>query len=773
MSTRYVGQPVKRREDPRLITGAGRYVDDLQLPGMLHAAFVRSLEAHARITDIDASFAVESPGVVGVFTAADLGMDRPTPNVYPAPIIAESKQASALASDEVRYVGEAIAVVVAETADQAADAAGLVFVTLESLDPVVDHETAMNPAAPLVHLDRPDNRVATLRAGFGDMDAAVAEADHVVEVTIRQHRGVVASMEPRGVVARDDPALGELVVWSSTQAPHPVRTRISEYLGIPIHQIRVVAPDVGGGFGPKAGVYAEEYIIPALARRLGRPVKWIESRREHFTTTYQQRDQTCHMTAAVDSEGRLLGVRARIVHDNGAYVPYGLVLPMTGVQLMNGPYALESLDVEVDVVYTNKPPTTPIRGAGRPYAVFAVERLVDAVADELGLDRVEIRRRNFIQPEQFPYELGLKARTGRPVTYDSGDYEAALDAAVTTAEVAAFEERRAEARSRGKLRGMGVASYVEDTGLGPFEGARVEILPSGDVLIETAAASQGQGHETVFSQIVADHLGVAMDRVVIRAADTSMYGHGLSTVASRTAITAGSSVHLAAEEVAAMVRDLAAERLEARSEDIVLAGGRASVVGQPDAHVELADLAATMQGTAATPLPGGRTNPGLAADSAFQVSGPAFTFGSHIAEVEVDPDTGFVEVITYTVAHDCGNLINPMIVDGQIDGGVAHGLGNALYEQLAYDEFGQPLVTTFVDYRLMSADTMPELRKVHTITPAPFNPLGVKGAGEGGTIPAAAAVAAAVDDALSDSGVFVDHHPIRPEAVFRMLRRSE
>jgi carbon-monoxide dehydrogenase large subunit len=772
MTAPYVGRPVRRLEDPRLITGQGKFVDDLAPPGLLHAAFVRSFEAHARIEDIDIDDAVASPGVVGVFTAADLGVERPMLNSYPAPFLVDSVQAPPLASDEVCYVGEPIAVVVAETKEQAVDAAGMVFVTLGSLPVIVDHERALDEGAPPAHAHLSDNLVTRLAASFGDMDAAMSEASTVVELTLRQHRGIVASMEPRGVVAHDDPSVGELVVWSSTQAPHPLRTKLSRYLDIPLHEIRVIAPDVGGGFGPKAGVYAEEYVVAALARRLGRPVKWIESRREHFTTTYQQRDQTYHMEAAVTSTGRILGLKARVAHDNGAYVPYGVVLPMTGLQLMNGPYALDALDVAIDVVYTNKPPTTPIRGAGRPYAVFAVERLVDAVADELGLDRTEVRRTNFIQPEDFPYELGLTARTGKPVTYDSGDYETALDMALRAADVDGFAARKEASRAQGKLRGLGLASYVEDTGLGPFEGARVEVMPSGQILVETAAASQGQGHDTIFAQICADQLGVDLNEVVVRSADTSVYGHGLSTVASRTAITAGSSVHLAATEVAAMVRDLAAEHLEARSEDLVLADGRASVVGQPDVFVTLADLSQSMQGTAATPLPGGRTNPGLSADAAFQITGPAFTFGTHVAEVEVDPETGFVDVVTYTVAHDCGTLLNPMIVDGQIDGGVAHGLGNALLERLAYDESGQPLVTTFVDYRIMSAASMPELRKVHSITPAPGNPLGVKGAGEGGTIPAAPAIASAVDDALREYGVFVDRHPVTPETVFEMIKAA-
>ena len=765
----YLGRPVRRLEDPRLVRGNGRYVDDLNPTGLLHAVFVRSPEAHARILGVDTTEAIDAPGVVGVFSASDLDLDRATPNLYPAPPIAGSYQAQALASDEVCHVGEPIVVVVAESVRQAVDAAELVYVDFEPLEPIVDHERALDPDAPKAHAGSDDNLVTQIETGFGDIDATFAAADSVVEISLRQHRGACASMEPRGVLAKPDEASDDLTVWSSTQSPYPLRILLSDHLGIPQDSLRVVAPDVGGGFGPKAAIYAEEYVVTQLARRLGRPVKWIETRREHFLTTLQQRDQTYELAAAVTSDGRITGVKARIIHDNGAYVPYGLILAMTGVQLFNGPYRFEALDLSMDVVYTNKPPTNPIRGAGRPYTVFALERLVDAVADHLGLDRVEIRRKNFVPKDAFPYQPGILARDGNPVTYDSGDYELALDGALETAEVAGFSERRSAAEARGKLRGIGVVSYVEDTGLGPFEGARVEVLASGEVLVETGAASQGQGHATVFAQICSDALGVKPEQVTVRSADTGRYGYGISTAASRTAVTAGSSVHLAAAEVADLAKQLAGEHLEASPLDLVLADGMVSVAGQPGAEVSLAELAVSMRGTAAKPLPGSRVNPGLAADAAFQLPGPSFAFGTHIAEVEVDPDTGLVDVVVYTVAHDCGTVLNPMIVDGQIDGGVAHGLGNALSERLVFDDQGQPLTTTFMDYRIMAATEMPELRKVHTVTPSPLNPLGVKGAGEGGTLPVAAAVASAVDDALRAHGVFVDHHPLSTEAVREMI----
>jgi carbon-monoxide dehydrogenase large subunit len=765
-----IGAPLRRFEDPRLIQGQGRYVDDIVRPDTHYAVFVRSPEAHARIVGIEVDEAIGMPGVIGVFTGTDLGLTRRMPNLFPAPLVAGSKQGFALALDEVAYVGEVVVVVVARTRRQAVDAAELVFVDYEPLPPVVDHLTALAPDTPMAHSDLDSNLVATMHATYGDVDAAFTAASRVVEIDVHQHRGACASMEPRGVVATVDDLFGQLVVWSSTQSPFPLRTHLVEFLGLEGDKVRVIAPDVGGGFGPKAGLYAEEYVVAALTLKLGVPVKWIETRREHFVATLQQRDQSQAYQVAVDGDGRILGLRGQIIHDNGAYVPYGLVLPSTGLQLTPGPYVVPTMDVKLEVVYTNKTPTSPIRGAGRPYATFAIERVMDAIARETGIDRAEVRRRNFIPAGEFPYEREIKSRDGSPVTVDSGDYELALDSALAVVE--GFAARRAHSEASGKLRGLGIASYTEDTGLGPFEGARVEVLPSGDVVIDTGAASQGQGHATVFAQLVADELGVDPSRIRTRAADTAHYGYGIATVASRTAVTAGSSVHLAAREVADLARTLAAEHLEASEADLILEGGMVKVVGQPGAEVSLGALAATMQGTGARALPGGRQMPGLAADRAFQMDKPAFAFGTHVAEVEIDPETGMIDVVHYVVAHDCGVVLNSMIVDGQIDGGVAHGLGNALSERVAFTDQGQPVATTFMDYRIMSAVEMPPITKRHTVTPSPFNPLGVKGAGEGGTIPAAATIVSAVEDALRPYGVVINRYPITPEMVFGLIEGS-
>ncbi len=445
---------------------------------------------------------------------------------------------------------------------------------------------------------------------------------------------------------------------------------------------------------------------------------------------------------------------------------------MTTLRLMSGPYVVPALDARIDVVFTNATPTAAIRGAGRPNATFAIERVVDAIARELGLDRAEVRRRNFIQPDAFPYQVDILGSDGRQVSYDGGDYPAALEAALEAADLDGFEERRAASAAAGRLRGFGIASYVEDTGLGPYEGVRMEVLTTGEVLIETGSGAQGQGHATVFAQICAEHLGVSPDKVRVRGGDTGRYGHGIGTVASRTGVTAASVINVAAEDLAATIKDLAAQKLEASAHDIVLVDGVAMVVGQPGTEIPLGDLASGLQPKAGGSLPPGQQKPGLSVERVLPFAGLAYTYGTHVAEVEVDAETGHVSVANYVVVHDCGTILNPMIVDGQIDGGVAHGLGNALMERVQFTEDGQPLTTSFMDYRVMTAADMPPLVKIHTETPSPTNPLGAKGAGEGGTIPAAAAVVSAVEHALDARGVVLNHHPVSSEWVYRALNEA-
>jgi carbon-monoxide dehydrogenase large subunit len=752
-----IGSPLRRVEDPRLITGRGRYVDDIRLPGTLHAVFVRSPLAHALVRSIDTAEAAHSAGVVGVWTSADLRLDRPMPSSHPHPAVGDAHRAEPIVTREVCYAGQAVAVIVAESAAAAVDAAEQVWVDYESLPAVADLRAAAGGATP-VHQGDSTNLVTRLHTRFGDADRAFDDADVVLGVELLQHRGAGASMETRGVLAHRQGH--RTTVWSSTQSAYPLQRLLAEYFGI---DVRVIAPDVGGGFGPKGAIYAEEYAITALAGVLDAPVKWIETRREHLQTTHQQRDMISTLEVAAAADGTLLGLRGRILMDNGAYVPYGITLPMTGIQLIQGPYTLAAMDISTDMIYTNAVPTSPIRGAARPNAIFMIERVIDAVADRLGLDRAEIRRRNFIPADRFPYQFPLPARYGGMITYDSGDYHATLEAALELSDREGFDERRRAAATEGRRLGMGIAAYVEDTGLGPHEKAIVRLDDDGRVEVVVGTGSQGQGHATVFSQIAADALGVHPYDVIVRTADTDLGGTGGSTVASRTAVTAGSSTHAAAGALALMLRRLAAEELEAGVDDLVLEDGFVKVRGQPGAAIPFARLkaAAVERGEDAV------------AEAAVPASRPPYAFGCHVAEVEVDAETGMVTVHRYSVAHDCGTILNQMIVDGQIDGGVAHGISNALYERVVYSEDGQPLTTSFMDFRIPTAMEMPHLSKVHTVTPAVDYPLGAKGAGEGGTIPAAAAIVSAVEDALSEFGVRIDRYPLIPSVVRRIVEDAQ
>jgi carbon-monoxide dehydrogenase large subunit len=766
MGVRYFGAAVPRIEDPELVSGRGRYLDDIELPGMVHAAFVRAAPAHARIRGIDVTAAAALPGVVAVLTAADLGVaGKPTPQFAPSPLIAQNRTQHVLASDAVHYAGEAIAIVVAHGRAIAEDGASLVVVDYAPLPAVADLATALDKGAPIAHEGAPDNRAAALRAKFGDIDQVFGHAAHVVRERITQHRGGCHAMECRGVIGADDPITRQLVVWSSTQAPYMVRRLLAQFMGTEESRIRVIAPQVGGGFGPKAGVYPEEFAIALAAKKLGRPVKWVEDRREHFLATTQQRDQIWDLEVAADANGRMLGIRGRCLHDNGAYLPYGLILPFTSIGPFPGPYALAALDVALDVVFTNKVPTTPIRGAGRPNVAFVLERLADAVARALKIDRAEVRRQSFVRNDQFPYATGMKARDGSPVAYDSGDYHGCLNTAL--ARFADFPARQAAARRQGRYLGLGMASYVEDTGIGPYEGAQVTVEPNGRVVITTGAAAQGQGQATIFAQIAADILAVPIEHVSVISADTGQFPRGIGTIGSRIAVRGGSSVHLAATRVKEKALHVAAEMLEASEADLALDDGRVRVAGT-DRAVSLGDIALRLAGFSGVTMPKD-VEPGLSAEGYFQGGGLAFASGSNVCEVEVDPATGEVKILRYVVAHDCGRLINPLLVDGQIRGGVVHGVGNALHEHMVFDADAQPMTTNYGDYLLPVATDMPPIEIVHIETPSPHNPIGVKGAGEGGTIPATACVISGIEDALSPLGVTLGEQPVSPQRLVGLI----
>ena len=765
------GASVKRKEDPAFLTGKGRYVDDIHLPGMLHAAFVRSPYAHARIGRIDKKAALALPAVHTVLTYADLpeSVRRQTlPLLMPHPAIRQPFMPYALAKDEACYAGEPVACVIAESRYVAEDAAQLVEVEYEPLPAVNDCRAALEPGAPLAHVGAETNVAARFPIKVGDADRAFTAAAHVFREKIYQHRGGAFFMECRGAVACYEAAVDSYVLYVSSQGSHRIKRCMLDMFELGDHQVRVVAPDVGGGFGPK-GSYYPEYVNVAVASRLtGRPVKWIEDRRENFLATHQERDQYWDVEIAVDADGKILGVRGQLIHETGAYLPMGIVLPWITATTVPGPYVIPNFKLDVVSVLTNKIQTTPVRGAGRPEAVVTMERLMDRVARELKLDRAEVRRRNFIQPEQMPYKVGIIFRDGRPVTYDSGDYPACQAAALKAADYEGFAQRQAEARKSARYLGIGVSNAVEATGLGPYEGATVRVATSGKIVVYTGATPQGQSHKTTLAQIAAGELGVDYNDVAVVTSDTATISLGIGSFAARTAVNAGSSVHLAAKEVAEKAKKIAAGMMECMEDDLELAEGYVRLKSAPDVRKSLREIAVKSVGMLGFSMVGGFP-PGLEHTAYFTPDQSVYSNGTHVAEVEVDIETGAAKIIRYTVAHDCGRVINPMIVDGQVVGGVAHGVGNALFERMVYDDNGQPLSTNFGEYLLPLATDVPHVDLVHLETPSPLNPLGMKGAGEGGTIPAIAAIISAVENALAPFNVTLTEAPISPQRIVELL----
>jgi aerobic carbon-monoxide dehydrogenase large subunit len=774
MGAKHFGARVTRLEDPALVAGRGRFVDDVKLPGMLHACFVRSPHAHAKLRGCDARAALIMPGVHAVMTADDLPepmRDTPLPLLLPNPALTTPRTQTALAHGEVCYVGQAVAVVVADTRYIAEDAAAALVVHYEALPAVADCRAAAEQGGPCAHGDLTTNVASTFSLAYGDTDAAFADAAHVFREELWQHRGGGMAIETRAVLAHHEPVSDLLTVWSGTQTPHIGRRMLADLSGRDLQSIRMIAPDVGGGFGPKAIFYPEEAVIPAAALKLGRAVKWIEDRREHFLCATQERDQYWDIAIAVDDEAKILGLRGRMVHDTGAYVPWGIVMPYIAASTVPGPYVVPSYQLETVVVLTNKVPTTPVRGAGRPQAVFAMERLLDRVAHELKIDRAEVRRRNLIQPEQMPYEVGLMFRDGKPLVYDSGDYPRGQDKALALAEYDDFRDRQKAALEQGRFIGIGLANYVEGTGLGPFEGVTVRVLPSGKVAVATGATSQGQGTRTTLSQIVAEAVGCRLDDVVMTVGDTAAISQGVGAFASRQAVNAGSSAHVAGQAVRQQLIALAARALGVSETDVDLEDGVATAQRGNKPSITFGDLARLAQGIPGVSLPVGQSA-GIEHTAYYTPTQAAYCSGTHVAEVQVDAMTGGVKVIRYTVAHDSGRVINPLIVDGQVQGGVAHGIGNALLEWMQYDANAQPLTTSFADYMLPMATDVPTCTIAHIETVNPLNPLGVKGAGEGGTIPAPAAIVAAIEDALAPFGVRFAETPLTPERIVATLRAA-
>jgi carbon-monoxide dehydrogenase large subunit len=774
MSAKFFGARVARLEDPVLLTGRGRFVGDMVLPGMLHACFVRSPHAHARIASIDASAACAMPAVRTVLTAHDLPAHMATkqiPMLVPHPAITAPRTQLALARNEVCFVGEPIAVAVAENRYAAEDAAGAVKIDFELLPAASDCRDAIAPGAARVHSDLAGNIAATVAMSYGDVDAAFANAAHAFEQQMFLHRGAAMSLEGRAVLASYDAGADLLSVWSATQTPHLARATLADLFERDLESIRVIAPFVGGGFGTKAPFYPEEAVIPAVAMKLGRPVTWQEDRREHFISATQERDQHWNVAIAVDGSGKILGLRGSILHDTGAYLPWGIIAPYIAATTFPGPYVVPSYRIELTVALTNRVPTTVVRGAGRPQAVFAMERLMDRVARELELDPAQVRAQNMIQPQQMPYAVGLVFRDGKPLVYASGDFPKSQRRALALADYDGFRARQQRARTEGRYIGMGIGNYVEGTGLGPFEGVTVRVLPNGKVAIATGATTQGQGTATTLAQIVADEVGCSMADIVMTAGDTAAISQGVGAFASRQAINAGSSARMAGSKVREQIVALAARVLGVPAEEIDVGDGHATARGGNKPSIALGELARLAQGVPGFSFAAGQT-PGLESTAYFAPPQASYCNGTHMAEVEVDPFTGGVTILNYAVAHDSGNIINPLIVDGQVQGGVAHGIGNALFEWMRYDADAQPLTATFQDYLLPAAPNVPALRIEHVETPNPLNPLGVKGAGEGGTIPAPAAIIGAIEDALSPFGVRLTDMPLTPDHIVGALRRA-
>jgi CO/xanthine dehydrogenase Mo-binding subunit len=798
VTTKLFGQRVKRSEDPRLVTGNGRYLDDLGHDA-LEVAFVRSPHAHARITDVDVSGALDIDGLVAIYTYEDLVADEstqmsdPLPLLIPHPTLTHGRTPYALANREVNHVGEAIVMVVATNRYVAEDAVAQIHVDYDVLPAVVGVATARD-ADHLVHEDVPGNVAAVMVQQTGDADAAVDAAPHSLELDLSIERSASMPMEGKGVLARWDADDSSLLMHTSTQTSTSVRQAVAAKLALPVDRVEVVTPDVGGGFGVKiVHPWPEEVLVPWAARRLGQAVKWTEDRREHFVSSAHERGQLHQVRVGYDDDGRLLGLSVRFWHDHGAYIPYGLIVPIiTSTQLL-GPYKPGVYRVEFASLYTNTVIVTPYRGAGRPQGCFVMERVMDAIAQDLGIDRAVVRERNFIRPDEMPYDQGLVFQDGRALAYDSGDFPASLDKLRKLVGWDDFEAFREQAEAEGRRVGIGLACYVEGTGVGPYEGGHIRVESDGSVVVSTGLTSQGQGHQTMLAQIVADELGVPFERIRVTTGDTRRFKYAVGTFASRTAVMSGSAVAMTARQVREKTLRIAADALEASPDDLEIVEGQVRVKGAPTAatntSIDLGTVAvlsnplryafddatkkATQFASAADPskppiTPGDA--PGLEGTDYYSPTQSTFANGMHAVVVETDPDTAEIKILRYCVVHDCGTIINPMIVEGQIHGGVAQGVGGALYERMEYAADGQLLNASYMDFLMPYATEVPTVEIDHLETPSPLNPLGVKGAGEAGVIPGSAAIASAIEDA---EGITIRRMPISPSELFHLRQEQE
>ncbi len=769
-----VGARELRPRDADFLRGRASYLDDLDVPGLNHVAFVRSTQAHAMIRHIETAAAAAVADVRAVLTLSDLAPVATSPRM---PLIAAPGKATTpatpfiLADKEVAFVGEIVAMVVAASRYAAEDAASLVEIEYEPLPVVADLQGAIEPGANTVRSELSTNVLATYRVEYGDTEAAFSGDALVFSDVIKLHRGGGHPMEGRGIVVEPRSRDGSLTVWASTQMPNDLQQAIIAATATNDDRVRVISPDIGGGFGPKYCVYPEEIAVACAAKLLDCPLKWVEDRREHFLGAIQERDQHWAVDIAVGRDGKLRGVRGHMIHDQGAYTFKAANLPYNSATAVPGPYLLPAYCMDVTVAFTNKAPVSSVRGAGYPQAAFVMERLMDRAADELGLDRARFRADNLIPASKMPYSKPLKARSGAGIVYDSGDYPAAQEKVLAAADWAGFAARRDAAAKRGRHLGIGIANAVKGTGRGPFETGIVRVAASGQVSVYTGACEMGQGLTTALAQICAEELGVEPAAINIVTGDTVASPLGLGGFASRQLVTAGSSVLLASRAVAAKAKRLASHMLETAEADLELRNGRVEIKGVPGRGVALGELARVLRGAPGYAFPEGLT-PGLEASEAWQTGPLAYANTTHVAEVEVDIETGGVEILRYVALQDSGTLINPLLVEGQLIGGIAHGIGNALYESMRYDAAGQPQTTTLADYLIASSGEVPRVETIFTQSPSPNNPLGAKGAGEVGTIPAAAAIISAIEDALRPLGVRICQAPVSPAELRGMIEAA-
>jgi carbon-monoxide dehydrogenase large subunit len=765
-----VGASPKRKEDGRFVAGRGRYLDDVRVPGLLHVALVRSPHAHARVLGVEAQAARALPGVVAVWTLDDLP-ELATATV--PPLVPEPKgrpyHHPVMAGGRARHVGEIIVVVVAEDRYLAADGAERVAVVYEPLPAAMSPETAAATGAPRVNEAWPDNLAGVTAGAKGDAAEALARAEVVVAARLAYPRVAGMPLETRGVLAAPDPIGGGLTVWTSTQVPFAVRSGIAPAVGLQEERIRVIVPDVGGGFGVKGHVYPEEILVPAVARRLGRPVKWTETRSEHCLTAAGDRDQVHEARIGLGRDGRIVAIETAFTRDHGAAPTLGEAITLNTINHLPGPYRVPNYRGVGRNVLTHKTFAAAYRGAGRPEAAFVLDRLLDRAARRIGMDPAELRRRNLIRPDEMPSPTGLTYRDGAPITYDPADYPAAFDRLLAALDYTGWRAEQARRRGGPRPIGLGLCAYVEGTGIGPFEGADIRVDPDGTVFVYLGVCAQGQGHETTLAQIAADELAVPLESVVVVGGDTTLVGYGMGTIASRVAAVGGPAVQRSAAQVAQKARLVGAELFECAPEDIVLADGRVHVKGLPDRSVTLGQVARAAVRSRAVAEAGG---PGLSACAFFYPDTVTWAFGVQGIVAEVDLEACTISLLKLAAMHDCGRPINPVIVEGQLHGGIAQGLGSALGEAVIYDDAGQLLTGTLMDYPLPRADEMPPLEVIHMDFPSAINPLGIKGVGESGVISPAAAVANAVEDALSDYGVEIDRPPITSARVFELLRAT-